>query len=380
MELNLEARLMGETLVLNRSLDLFFQNYIELDDLNVLLKLMRNQVDDLMPTIKEGEVVEEFRAINDTRIVSKFFGYPNDCDHDKKIRIDNAYNLKFSCMIDDMDAYRDDGMSDVIFGEPFLREVRNNAKRFEGMITIHGDDESVTYQMARSIPREGIVLGHKISKSGIDVDRVKVDVIAKLPHLTTIKGVRSFLGHADYVGLSAAFIKLIAGLDKMVLDEAHVSVTEGFLFWRSSELLSIAVDYLSKWVEAKALLTNDARVVVKFLKSLFSRFGIPRAIISDRGTYFCNDQFTRVMIKYGVTHQLATAYHPQSSGQVEVNGHPVKHYFRGDIPFNVALDLHTFPWTTKLGDRVKLSDSVIKNKALRGRHPMLIYFFLLSIF
>nr|GEU70438.1 reverse transcriptase domain-containing protein [Tanacetum cinerariifolium] len=50
-------------------------------------------------------------------------------------------------------------------------------------------------------------------------------------------------------------------------------------------------------VWAKALPTNDARVVVKFLKSFFSRFGIPRAIISDCGTHFCNDQFTRVMIK-----------------------------------------------------------------------------------
>nr|GEZ61254.1 reverse transcriptase domain-containing protein [Tanacetum cinerariifolium] len=159
-------------------------------------------------------------------------------------------------------------------------------------------------------------------------------------------------------------------------------------------------DYLSKWVEAKVLPTNDAKVVVKFLKSLFSRFGIPRAIISDRGThfcndhftrvmikaiisdrgtYFCNDHFTRVMIKYGVTHRLATYYHPQTSGQVEifsgklktrwsgpftiiqvfpygtnelsqpngpnfkVNGHRVKHYFGGDIPSNVAPDLHMFP-------------------------------------
>nr|GEZ93086.1 reverse transcriptase domain-containing protein [Tanacetum cinerariifolium] len=73
-----------------------------------------------------------------------------------------------------------------------------------------------------------------------------------------------------------------------------------------------------EWVEAKALSTNDARVVVKFLKSLFSRFGIPRAIISDCGTHFCNHQFTRVMMKYGVTHRLATTYHPQTSGQFEV--------------------------------------------------------------
>nr|GEV63176.1 hypothetical protein [Tanacetum cinerariifolium] len=125
MELDLEARLMGETLVLNRSLEPFFKDCIELNNLNVPLKLRRDQVDDLILTIEEGEVVEEFRARNDARMVSNFFGYPSDCDYDKKIRIDCAYNLKFSCMIDfkvleDMDAYRDDGIGDVIFGEPFL--------------------------------------------------------------------------------------------------------------------------------------------------------------------------------------------------------------------------------------------------------------------
>ncbi|GJS32100.1 reverse transcriptase domain-containing protein [Tanacetum coccineum] len=66
---------------------------------------------------------------------------------------------------------------------------------------------------------------------------------------------------------------------------------------------SRSIDYLSKWVEAKALPTNDARVVCKFLKSLFARFGAPRAIISDRGTHFCNDQFAKVMLKYGVSHR-----------------------------------------------------------------------------
>nr|GEX64527.1 hypothetical protein [Tanacetum cinerariifolium] len=158
MKLDLEARLMGETLVLNRSLDPFFEDYIELNDLNVPLELRRYQVDDLMPTIEEGEVVQKFRTRNDARMVSKIFGYPSDCDYDKKIRIDCVYNLNFSCMIDfavleDMDAYRDEGMGDVIFGEPFLIKVGINARRFEEIITINNGNEEVTYQMVRSHPR-----------------------------------------------------------------------------------------------------------------------------------------------------------------------------------------------------------------------------------
>nr|GEW87648.1 reverse transcriptase domain-containing protein [Tanacetum cinerariifolium] len=66
---------------------------------------------------------------------------------------------------------------------------------------------------------------------------------------------------------------------------------------RGNRYILVVGDYLSKWVEAKALPTNDARVVVKFLKSLFARFGTPRAIISDRGTYFCNDKFAKRILE-----------------------------------------------------------------------------------
>ncbi|KAK1431640.1 hypothetical protein QVD17_08144 [Tagetes erecta] len=79
----------------------------------------------------------------------------------------------------------------------------------------------------------------------------------------------------------------------------------------------VAIDYVSKWVEAQALPTNDSRVVVKFLKKLFTRFGTPRALISDRGTHFCNAVMERALARYGVTHRISTAYHPQTNGQVE---------------------------------------------------------------
>ncbi|GJS86871.1 reverse transcriptase domain-containing protein, partial [Tanacetum coccineum] len=112
----------------------------------------------------------------------------------------------------------------------------------------------------------------------------------------------------------------------------------------NAKKILVAVDYLSKWVKAKALPTNDARVVCKFLKSLFARFGAPHAIISDRGTYFCNDQFAKVMLKYGVTHRLSTAYHPQTSGQVKVSNRGLKQILERIVGENRA------SWSDKLDD------------------------------
>nr|GEW31946.1 reverse transcriptase domain-containing protein [Tanacetum cinerariifolium] len=73
-------------------------------------------------------------------------------------------------------------------------------------------------------------------------------------------------------------------------------------------------------------------------------FGTPRAIISDRGTHFCNDQFAKVMLKYGVTYRLATAYHPQTNGQVEVLNRGLKRILERTIDKNHA------SWSDKLDD------------------------------
>ncbi|XP_024195920.1 uncharacterized protein LOC112199096 [Rosa chinensis] len=78
-------------------------------------------------------------------------------------------------------------------------------------------------------------------------------------------------------------------------------------------------------VEAKATRTNDSKVVLSFLKEhVFSRFGTPRAIISDGGTHFCNRSFEALLKKYNITHRVSTPYHPQTSGQAEVSNRQVK--------------------------------------------------------
>ncbi|GJR90176.1 ribonuclease H-like domain-containing protein [Tanacetum coccineum] len=107
----------------------FLKDYIELNDLNEPFELRRNQGDDLMPTIEEGALM------NVPIFVGTF-----------SIMIDLA-------VLEDMDAYRDNEMGDVIFGEPFLREVRIKTQRFEGIITLYNGDDEVTYQVVQSHPR-----------------------------------------------------------------------------------------------------------------------------------------------------------------------------------------------------------------------------------
>nr|GEW97194.1 putative nucleotidyltransferase, ribonuclease H [Tanacetum cinerariifolium] len=87
----------------------------------------------------------------------------------------------------------------------------------------------------------------------------------------------------------------------------------------------VAIDYVSKWVEAEATKMNDHIVVLKFVKkNIFARHGIPKAIISDGGSHFKNFKFGKLLKYYRVNHRIATPYHPQTSGQVEVSNREIK--------------------------------------------------------
>ncbi|GKB77066.1 retrovirus-related pol polyprotein from transposon TNT 1-94 [Tanacetum coccineum] len=170
MELDLEARLMGETLVLNRSLDPLYGDYIELNDLNVPLELRRDQVDDLMPTIEEGELIDEpmidiINTRNNESFDEVFFNsiMKDKVEYKRKNVVGALINVPifveiFSvvthfAVVENMDGYRDQNMGDVIFVEPLCKASYVEARRFDGLITIHNDNDNVTYQMARSHPR-----------------------------------------------------------------------------------------------------------------------------------------------------------------------------------------------------------------------------------
>ena len=87
----------------------------------------------------------------------------------------------------------------------------------------------------------------------------------------------------------------------------------------------LAVDYVSKWVEALACSRNDANTVVTFLqRNILSRFGTPRTIISDGGSHFANRIFAKLMSRYGIKHLMSLAYHPQTNGQAEISNREIK--------------------------------------------------------
>nr|GEV88537.1 DNA-directed DNA polymerase [Tanacetum cinerariifolium] len=326
--------------------------------------------------------------------------------------------------------------------------------------------------------KEGIVLGHKISKSGIKVDRVKVDVIAKLPHPITVKGVRSFLGHAGFYRrfiqdiskiarpithllkketpfvfskdridafktlkkkLTEALILVVTdwnlpfelikqdakprllrwvlllqefditirnkkGLENLVadhlsrLDNPHEDVFEnkninenfpletlGSIPSGSTPWFVDIVNFHAGNFIKKGLSSQQKKKFFKDVKHYFrddpylfrictdqiirgcvhgqeaidilkachegptgghhcANLTAKKTIISDCGTHFCNDQFAKVMTKYGLTHRLATAYHPKTSGQVEVSNRGLKRILERTVGKNRA------SWSDKLDD------------------------------
>nr|GEX28083.1 reverse transcriptase domain-containing protein [Tanacetum cinerariifolium] len=530
------------------------------------MTVVANENNELIPTrlVIGWRVCIEYRKLNDaTR--KDHFPLPFIDQMLRKGTFQRCMMSIFHDMIEKtMEVFMDDFL---VFGDNFLSCLTNLDKMLN---RCEETNLVLNWEKCHFMCREGIVLGHKISKSGIEVNRAKMDVIAKLPHPTTVKGVRSFLGHAgfyrrfiqDFSKIARPMTHLLEKETPFVfskecidafdtLKKKHIeapilvvpdrnlpfelmcdasdyaigavlgqhkskhfqpihyaskTMTEAKIHYTTTEKEMLAVVYafekfrpyivLSKSIvytdhsDLKYLLNKqyaktrllrwvlllqefDVTVLdkkgsenlaadhllrlenphqdvlenkeinenfpLKTLGSLTSHNTswkllkssklamreLPEAIMvpisqrkSDHGTHFCNDQFTCVMIKYGVTHRLATAYHPQTSGQVEayenfvlykkrtkklhdskiknrifnvgdqvllfnsrlkifsgklktrwsgpftitrvfpygtfelskpngpnfkVNGHCVKHYFGGDVPSNIAPDLHTFP-------------------------------------
>jgi len=104
-----------------------------------------------------------------------------------------------------------------------------------------------------------------------------------------------------------------------------IDFMEPFLSSYSYLHILVCVDYVTKWVEVIPCVANDAKTVVIFLKkNIFIRFGTPRVLISDGGKHFCDHFLETVLKNFNIKHKVATSYHPQTSGQVEVSNRQLR--------------------------------------------------------
>nr|GEY55302.1 reverse transcriptase domain-containing protein [Tanacetum cinerariifolium] len=154
--------------------------------------------------------------------------------------------------------------------------------------------------------REGIVLGHKISKFGLEVDRAKVDVIAKLPHPTTVKD----------------FSKIARPMTHLLEKETP------FVF--SKDCIDTFETLKKKLTEASILVVPD--------------WNLPFELMCDASDFAIGVVLGQLMSKYVVTHRLATAYHPRTSGHVEVSNRSLKRILERTVGENRA------SWSDKLDD------------------------------
>ncbi|XP_049394678.1 uncharacterized protein LOC125858965 [Solanum stenotomum] len=291
----------------------------------------------------------------------------------------------------------------------------------------------LNWEKCHFMGKEEIILGHKVSQKGLEVDKAKIEVVEKLPPKILVKGVRTFLGHTgfylrfikDFTKIAHPLCKL---LEKECLKEKFVSTmiiispdwSESFKVMRDASDTALVYAFEKLWayllgtkvivqtdhvalcylmakkdvrprlirwvlllqefdfevkdtrgcenqvahhlsrlegkendeleidindVEAVAIPNNEGKNVVQFLKRyIFARFGTPRDIISDGGSHFCIKWFSATLSKYGVKHKVATPYHPQMSGQVEVSNWEIKSMLANTVTANRT------DWSRKLDD------------------------------
>jgi len=91
------------------------------------------------------------------------------------------------------------------------------------------------------------------------------------------------------------------------------------------EYILVAVGYMSKWVEAMPYHNSDALMSKKMSHEvIFPRFGTPKLVISDGGSHFIERKFHRFLMEQGIRHNVATPYHPQTSGQAKTSNKQIK--------------------------------------------------------
>nr|GEV51093.1 reverse transcriptase domain-containing protein [Tanacetum cinerariifolium] len=280
-----------------------------------------------------------------------------------------------------------------VFGNSF----ENCLSRLDKMLQRCEDTNlSLNWEKSHFMVKEGIVLGHKISKNRNEVDKAKVDVISKLPHPTTVKGIRSFLGHpgdsfrifsrisrpmTHLLEKNTPFIfskdcikafqtlkkkltkapiliapnwdlpfELMCDASDFAIEIEMLAVVYAFEKFRSYLIMNksivhmnhSALKYLFAKKDTKARFLRWVLLLQEFDFKVLDTKGVEN-LAADHLSRLENP-YENVMLKYGVTHRLSTAYHPQTSGQVEVSNRGVKRILERTIGENRA------SWSDKLDD------------------------------
>eukprot|EP00253_Pinus_taeda_P014836 PITA_14836 len=311
----------------------------------------------------------------------------------------------------------------TVYGDDFSQALENLVKV---LIRCQEANLALSSDKCRIMQTKGIVLGHHVSFERIQVDPAKIEVISRIPILSSQKEVRIFLGYAGYyrrftenfTRIAAPLFNLLTKDDDFVWnvdcqqafqvsmptlvpdefpDEALFSIStitpwfadvanylasgklpqnmsarerhnivqhsanyswiEGDLFYTGPDLIMrahlpnvnkkkyilVCTDYVTKWVEAKALYTATEKVVVEFLfEDIFTRFGVPQEIVTDQGTQFTSKLGKALIEQYQVKNLKSTSYHAQANGQVESTNKVLESILTKTI------HLHHRDWAEKL--------------------------------
>lgn len=183
------------------------------------------------------------------------------------------------------------------------------------------------------------------------IDKTTTNVLQAGFYWTDIfKDVKSFILSCDECQWSGNIFKchempLDNILEVEIFDVWVIDFMGPFPSSFNNKFILVAVDYISKWVKLLPSLAIDSKMVMKlFKKIIFPHYGIPMVVISDRGYYFDNKYIKNLLRRHGITHKIATPYHPQTSGYVEVSNREIKNILQKTV-----LKSRT-DWSTKLDD------------------------------
>jgi hypothetical protein len=137
---------------------------------------------------------------------------------------------------------------------------------------------------------------------------------------------------------------LTYNLQVELFDVLGIDYMGPFLKSHNCEYILVAMDCVSKWLEALPCRTADAMHARKmFHEIMFPRFGTPRMVISDGGSHFIDTAFRNFLRELGIKHNITTPYHPQTSGQAEISNKQIKNILQKNVDEMGRAWRHKFP-------------------------------------